>query len=199
MLAIACALGTIALAQSESLGEFARQQRAAKRITSPKVITNEDLPTSTVISITGPEAEAIADEDKEKVKGEEKAAAGEEKKKQPAKGASEKGASVDQKEMEAREAAFRKQADDQKKEISNLERELHILQRESELDNPPAWMGRQSPDWAAEAKRTKSAEEIEAKKQALDAAKQKLEEVQEEGRKSGLSASTTESAPATTE
>ncbi|MFB3915622.1 MAG: hypothetical protein ACE14M_02760 [Terriglobales bacterium] len=197
LLLVVSVLGAIALAQSEPLGDVARQQRAAKKTTSARVISNEDLPTSAVINVTGPDTQAAEDEDKEdknkdkdKDKDKEKAASTGEGKQDQKPG--EEAKDKDQKTAEATESAARKRVEDQKKEISTLERELHILQRESELDNPPAWMGRENPDWVAESKRRKSAEEIAAKKEAIEAAKQKLEEIQEEARKSGMPTSATE-------
>jgi hypothetical protein len=99
-------------------------------------------------------------------------------------------------------AAKQKEADkiktdieSQKGEISRLERELDISTREWKLRQAAYYAdaGNQLRDpaaWAASER--KYNDETAAKKQALDDARQKLDDMQEQARKAGMSSSATE-------
>ncbi len=84
---------------------------------------------------------------------------------------------------------LKKQIADQTKEISTLQRELDIAQREARL-RAAAYYGdagtmlRDQAKYAEDTRKTQA--EIEGKKQALDAAQQKLSDLQEQARKAGL-------------
>lgn len=170
LLAIAGLLATAAAAQS--LGDYARQQRALKPPTpaSAKVYTNDNLPTSGTLSeVTQPapspspasaRAAAMAE------KGEQKKA-------------------EDQKKLEAE---WRGKFAEQKKNIAQLQRELDTLVRGNKLRQAAYQhdaVAQMHPAEFAEANQ-KDQVDIAAKQQALDDAKQKLEDMTEELRKAGL-------------
>lgn len=78
--------------------------------------------------------------------------------------------------------------DDQKKELATLQRELDILQREQRLRAAAFYgdAGTQLRDQGKFAQDSRQEQEqIDAKKQALDAAQQKLADLQEQARKAG--------------
>ncbi len=82
-----------------------------------------------------------------------------------------------------------KQIEAQKKEIANLQRELDVAQREARLRSAAYYadagvMLRDQAKFAEDSR--KEQDEINTKKQALDAAQQKLADLQELARKSGL-------------
>jgi hypothetical protein len=90
---------------------------------------------------------------------------------------------------------WKKKIDTQKQEIATLQRELDIAQREQRLRAAAYYAdaGTQlrDPGRFAEDSR-KEQGEIDAKKQALEAANQKLADMQEQARKEGVSASPTD-------
>ena len=85
---------------------------------------------------------------------------------------------------------WNKKLDTEKSEISNLQRELDVAQREQRLRAAAFYgdAGTQMRDQAKFAEDSrKQQEEIDAKKQALDAHRQKLGDMQEQARKEGVS------------
>jgi hypothetical protein len=81
---------------------------------------------------------------------------------------------------------------DQKQEISRLERELNVLQRESQIHATVNYadMGSRLGNNAKYAEEDKQyQQQIADKQKALDEAKQKLDDMQEEARKAGVPAS----------
>lgn len=169
----------LAPAAAQSLGEYARQQRAKKPPTTQAVkeFTNDNLPTSGTLSEVGqpappappppeplsPKAAAAAQKDER-----EKAEA--------------------QKNLETQ---WKAKFAEQKRNIARLQREVDTLTRESNLrrfqnradTNAQIY---QSGQLAATEQQDQAA--IAEKQQALDAAKQKLEDMKEELRKGGLPA-----------
>jgi hypothetical protein len=115
---------------------------------------------------------------------------------QDAKGAS--GATTDDKDAKdkdtkpekAKAEDWSKKIDDQQKEITTLQRELDIRQREQRL-RAAAFYGdagtqlRDKTKYAEDSRHEQ--EEIDSKKQLLDAAQQKLADLQEQARKAGPS------------
>jgi len=158
--------------QSEvSLGDVARQLRAAGVKKPDKVISNEDLlpadfRNGAVVTEVGPDQPAKAETS--------------------AKGKDDK--SPDPKE---RDEEFRRKYLDRKKALELLERELSVTKREFNLqvaefyadastanpNDPKAWP----------AKRKKGEDDIAEKQKQVDEAKQALENLKEEGRKAGAS------------
>ena len=94
----------------ESLGELARQQRQLKRPSSARIITNDDIGMA-----AAPAPEAAAEAKSDKSDNSEAAAV----------------PSADDKAKLA--ASFKAKADDQKKDIAQLERELDVAEREYRL------------------------------------------------------------------
>ena len=154
----------------QSLGELARQQRQAKRPSSARVITNDDI---AMAPAPAPEAAAepkgdTSDKDKSD------AAAG---------------ASADDKTKLS--ASFKAKANDQKKAIAQLEREFDVAQREYRLKVAIYYADvgnnlRDGKKWAEEDRKQRA--ELDDKQKAIAAAKQKLADIQEEARKAGVSA-----------
>jgi len=177
-IAVAGALSFSAYAQS--LGDAAREARAEKPATpQTKVFTNDNLPTTGAISVLGaaPAPSATASD---------KAA-----KPTPAAAAAASDPAAKQKEADK----IKMDIESQKGEISRLERELDISTREWKLRQAAYYAdaGNQLRDpaaWAATER--KYNDETAAKKQALDDARQKLDDLQEQARKSGMSSSATE-------
>lgn len=173
LLAAAGLLVTAAAAQS--LGDYARQQRALKppQPAGEKVYTNDNLPTTGALSQVGqpaPSSEPLSP------RAAEAAAKAEQKKAQ------------DQKKLEAE---WRGRFSDQKKKVTQLQRELDVMIRENKLRQAAYQhdiVAQTHPDEFAVANQKDQAD-IAAKQQELDAAKQKLEDMAEELRRAGLPSS----------
>ena len=159
-------------AAAQSLGEYARQQRAKKPATPAgvKEYTNDNLPTSGALSSVGQPSAAPAST-----------------------GASSSTADADAgQDRSKQEAEWKNKFAAQRQVIATLEREIDVAGREngsrqaqtqttsqdlgSRLRNPVLW--------AAENK--KYQDEIEGKKKELEAARQKLEDMKDDLRKAGL-------------
>jgi hypothetical protein len=172
---VICMSAAAAVAQ-ESLGDAARANRAKKRSSASAVKLDDDsLPRRST-----PSASAEPDTAK---KTDDKAA---DAKDTDAKGAPKKDAATapGQKNDE-----LKKQIDAQTKEVATLQRELDIAQREAKL-RAAAYYGdagtmlRDQAKFAEDSR--KEQDTINGKKQALDAAQQKLADLQEQARKAGL-------------
>lgn len=175
-------LGASAFGQ-QSLGEIARQNRAKKKPSSVVNLSDDNMhrtiaPDNQDAKSDDDASAATADKEKEAAKDKDKDA-----KNNPAE------AEKDKKEQ------IQKNIDAQKKEIADLQRELDIMQREQKLRTAAYYgdagtMLRDSAKYAEENK--KQQDDIDTKKQALDAAQQKLSDLQEQARKAGMGASATE-------
>ncbi|HEX9121152.1 MAG TPA: hypothetical protein VF840_11490 [Terriglobales bacterium] len=169
---VAFTIVTCAGAQ-QSLGEVARQQRQSKRPSSARVITNDDI---AMAAAPAPDAAApaAADEAKSDKSGKSDAAA--------APGAEDKAKLA---------ASFKAKADEQKKNIAQLERELDVAQREYRLKVAVYYADvgnnlRDSKKWAEDDRKQRA--ELDDRQKAVAAAKQKLADIQEEARKAGARA-----------
>ncbi len=150
----------------QSLGDLARQQRQSKRPSSAKVITNDD------IAMVPPPAPAAAAEEKGGKKSDKDEAAA--------------APSADDKAKLA--ASFKAKIDEQKKNITQLERELDVAQREYRLKVAVYYADvgnslRDPKKWAEEDRKQRA--ETDDKQKALADAKQKLADIQEQARKAG--------------
>lgn len=158
----------------QSLGEIARKYRAQKKPTPTIRLDDDNMPRT---------LNANPDEDVKKPDSSDKTASDEQEKKD----SSEKA-----KETDDRLAA---QIKDQKDEISRLQRELDVSEREQRL-RAAAYYGdagtqlRDQGKFAEDSR--KQQEEIDSKKQALTAAQQKLDDMQEQARKAGIHSSDNE-------
>ncbi len=153
----------------QSLGEIARKYRAQKKPTSTIRLDDDNMPRK---------LDANPDEDvKKESDSDDKAAANDQAKKE----ATDK--AKDDKDKLAG------QIKDQKEEISRLQRELDVTQREQRLRAAAYYAdaGTQLRDQTKFADDSrKEQDEIDSKKQALTAAQQKLDDMQEQARKSGV-------------
>ena len=179
-----CLFAAAAVAQ-QSLGDVARANRAKKHTSSSENKLDDDtMPrSSTPSSYSESDTDKKADDkDAKDADGKDTAA-----KEVDAKDAPKKD-TVDVRKQKNEE--LKKQITEQTKEISTLQRELDIAQREARL-RAAAYYGdagtmlRDQQKYAEDTRKTQA--EIEGKKQALDAAQQKLSDLQEQARKAGLS------------
>ncbi len=172
-----------------SLGEYAREVRKSPGTsTKPKVFDNDNLPREEHLSIVG---KAPA-EGQEQPKQDEA--------KQAESTAAENKTSEAKPEMDpaAKEAAWKQWGErlsEQQKQIDLLGRELDVLQREYQVRAAAMYADvgnrlRNSADW--DKQDTQYKQQIADKQKAVDDAKQKLEDMQEEARKAGVPASVRE-------
>jgi len=203
--------GTIASAQTptssqsassgQSLGDYARQIRKAPETQSKaKVFDNDNLPKSDKLSVVGtPEAPPAAEEksgetanatsDEAKVNAEAKT---------PEAKPADKGSASETKPADdeaSKQAAIKQWSDKltaQKQQIELLNRELNVLQREYQVRAAAMYADagnrlRNELDWDKQDAQYK--QQIADKQKAVDDAKQKLTDLQEEARKAGVPAS----------
>src|SRR5438270_11140918 len=183
--AVAIAAAFAVSTQAQSLGEQAREMRAEKTpAPQSKVYTNENLPTGGGITVIGappapagpasPAANSAAT---------------------PAKGAAAAPATNSAADDQKSADKLKDDVQAQKEEISRLQRELDVATREWKLQQATYYAdaGNQLRDPAAFAERErKFTAETKQKQQAIADAKQKLDDIQEQARKSGLPSSATE-------
>ncbi len=171
-------------APTQSLADYARSVRKDKKAEAPKVFDNDNLPTNDKLSVVGnatdasvaPQADASADAT------------------DPNKPATIKPGDS----KEDRQKVFdewKGKIDEQKDSISLVSRELDVLQREYRLRAAAFYADagnrmRDSKDWDKEDAQYK--QQIADKQKAVDEAKQKLEDLQEDARKAGAPTSSRE-------
>jgi hypothetical protein len=194
-------------AAEPSLGDYARQIRKNPGATSnPKVFDNDNLPRQDKLSIVGPEPAENTATAAEVKSAESASAEGEAKASTEVKPGSEAkpataqtGTAGTPEEEEAQRKAAAKQwgdkLDAQKQQISLLTRELDVLQREYQLRAAAMYADagnrmRNRGDWDKQDAQYK--QQIADKQTTLDEAKQKLDDMQEEARKAGVSSSVLE-------
>jgi cell division protein FtsL len=193
-----CTFAAAAFAQQsssqQSLGDVARANRAKKHANSSETKLNDDNMARTATPSASAEPDAKADDKKADDKDAD------------AKDADAKdadGKAADSKEADAKDAKkdtgadaqrqkneeLQKQIDAEAKEVAMLQRELDVAQREARLRASAYYgdAGTMLRDQAKYAEDTrKSQAEIDGKKQAVDAAQQKLADLQEQARKAGM-------------
>jgi len=192
---LAVAQNTTPQQGQSSLGDYARQVRkdpAAKA--KPKVFDNDNLPKDDKLSIVGPPAEVPAEG---AVAGGEKAPATESKEAAPADGKKAEGTKpLSADEEQAKKQALYKEWQDklaaQKSQIDLASRELDVLQREYQLRAAAMYADvgnrmRNETQWDKEEADYK--QKIADKQKAVDEAKQKLTDLEEDARKAGVPAS----------
>ena len=175
-------LSTAAAAQ-QSLGDIARQARAQQKPAASMTYDQDSMARpSGVISTVGQEkpeadqtdqaADAKSTDAKDEAKDQDK----------------DKDKDKDKKPEKAKAGDWNKKIDDQKKEIATLQREFDILQREQRLRAAAFYgdAGTQMRDQGKFAQDSRQEQEqIDSKKKLLDAAQQRLADLQEEARKAG--------------
>jgi hypothetical protein len=182
------------LGSGQSLGEYARQVRKEPDSKpKPKVFDNDNLPKNDKLSIVGkpttePEA---ATEQKPAETANAAPAAGSEGKPQAGNPPSD----TSKLDQAGKEAAWKQWGDrlaEQQKQIDLLTRELDVLQREYQVRAAAMYADagnrlRNSAEWDKQDGQYK--QQLADKQKALDDAKQKLEQLQEEARKAGVPSS----------
>ena len=166
-------LGASAFGQ-QSLGDIARRNRAKNKKKPGSVMEfNDDTMRRTI----APEQDASNSGDQESKPQHSAAATDKSTQKDEAQAAQQKKEEV------------QKSIDSQKKKIADMEHELDIMQREQKL-RAAAYYGdagtmlRDSAKYEQDTKKQQDA--MDAKKKEIDAAQQKLTDLQEQGRKAGL-------------
>jgi chromosome segregation ATPase len=168
-----------ATAAAQSLGDYARQQRA-KKAPAPadiKEYTNDNLPTSGALSTSSAGSATTA--------GSASASTS-------ASAAKAKGDADSEKDKAKLESAWRAKFAEQKNVIATLQRELDVAEREN--NSRQAQTQTNSQDLGSRlrnpvlfaADNKKYQDEIEGKKKGLEEARQKLEDMKDDLRKAGL-------------
>jgi hypothetical protein len=166
-----------ATAAAQSLGEYARQQRAKKGPAPAEVkeYTNDNLPTSGALSTSSASSATTGDS----------AATG-------ASAGKSKADADSEKDRAKLESEWRDRFAKQKDLIATLQRELDVAERENNSRQAQTQTNSQDLGsrlrnpvlWASENK--KYQDELEGKKKDLEAAKQQLEDMKDGLRKAGL-------------
>jgi hypothetical protein len=181
-----------AVAQSDSLGDYARQTRKqkAQKPSTAKQFDNDNLPTNDKLSVVGnaPAENADADNDADN---DTRAAA-----QQPdAQGDAPKAETKPGESQQDRQKAYDEWKDriaKQKEAVDSAAHELDLLQREYRLRAAAFYADagnrlRNAGSWDKEDAQFK--QQIADKQKSVDAAKQKLDEMQESARKAGVPSS----------
>lgn len=178
--------------QSPSLGDYARAVKKTKpepKKTASKVYDNDNLPRSSSLSVVGTPAETASETDKEKnpessTNSDDKA---QDKKKSEESGQIKPGQSPEERQKAIDSWAHK--IDDQKSKVDLLSRELDVLTREHQIKTSEFYANTalrvQNPN-AFEEEDAKYKKEIAEKQKSVDEAKSKLNDLQEEARKSGV-------------
>ena len=191
---LAGTLVTAAGAQSQSLGDYARAARKDKDKDKKSVVKqfdNDNLPKTDTLSIIGNAPAQSTEEAKESAPQES----------DHAKAQTDKAAQTDKSvqtaprdEAAEREKAYKewqKKIADQRNQIDLLSREMDVMQREYRLRAAAFYADagnrlRNQADWDKEDASYK--QKIAEKQKAVDAAKQHLDDLQEQARKAGVPA-----------
>jgi hypothetical protein len=179
---VAAALALPSLAQDQSLGSYARAIRKDKQAQPPaaKKYDNDNLPKNDALSIVGNAPEEPADktaapaQDGDQSKPEEKTEA------KPAASAADQQKMVEE---------WAKKISAQKDQIDLMSRELSVDQREYQIRAADFYADagnrlRNQATWDKQDAQYK--DQIAQKQKALDAAKQQLDDMQEQARKAGV-------------
>ncbi|HLJ87466.1 MAG TPA: hypothetical protein VKZ53_11635 [Candidatus Angelobacter sp.] len=163
---------------SPSLGELARKSRSAKKANpSARVIDNDVMPAKLPVADSSDPKDAKKDD-------------------------SAAPAGADKKDDDKKKAAdgIKAKVEDQRKEIAQLEHEVDLLERESRVRaagfySDPSRSAGGDTKYAEDVR--KAQQDIDTKKQSLVTAKQKLDDLQEQARKAGISSAALEPAAPT--
>lgn len=189
---------------TSSLGDYARQVRKTSSPNAkPKVFDNDNLPQNDKLSVVG-KAPAAGEQPSEAKKEESTTSQNSDNKPgaEAKPGTTEKPAAADAanpaNEQAAKEAAWKhwsEQIAQQKDQIDLMNRELDVLQREYQIRAAAMYADvgnrlRNSTDWDKQDAQYK--QQIADKQKAVEDAKQKLDDLQEEARKAGVPSSVRE-------
>jgi len=160
-------LAAAAVAQDgASLGDAARENRKTHRPSNAKVWTNENLPTSSTINIASDRDSTKEATPDDQAKDKDKADS-----------------------AKTQQDDWRKRISDQQAEVERLQREHDVAEREYKVKVAGAYfdagnMLRDSKKWADDQRKYEG--EIANKQKAVDTAKSKLADLQEQARKAGM-------------
>jgi len=188
-LILACGASIAAPAQNQPLGDYARSVRKDKKPPAAKQFDNDNIPRDDKLSVVGPSNPTPAGQESTPPTGAtDQGTPGTEKK-----AAVEPGQS--QGEREKAYDQWKDKISAQKSAVDLVSRELDVLQREYRL-RAAAMYGdvgnrlRNSAEWDKEDQDYK--QKIADKQKEVDAAKQSLDDLQEEARKAGVPSSVRE-------
>jgi hypothetical protein len=192
--------GSETTASGQSLGSYARQVRKTPETgNKPKVFDNDNLPKSDHLSIVGKPQAPANEQPQTEAKAENAPAATGEASNEAKPASTEKTPASKAPEDEASKQTAWKQWGDkirsQQQQIDLLSRELDVLQREYQIRAAAMYADagnrlRNQADW--DKQDTQYKQQIADKQKAVDEAKQKLEELQENARKAGAPTSVQE-------
>ena len=189
---LAGVLGTLAGAQSQPLGDYARTVRKDEKKESVKKYDNDNLPTTDKISIVGNTTESTGAEDANPGAAANSAppeggttASTPESQPQPA------DKTADSSDAQKTNDGWKKKISDQQAKIDLLSRELDVTQREYRLRAAAFYADagnrlRGSGTWDKEDAQFK--QQIAQKQKAIDDAKKALDDFKEQARKAGVPA-----------
>ena len=193
LIGLACSAAAFAQGTSQSLGDYARSLKKAKSAPAPapKVYDNDTMPTAASVSVVGNSSstDAVNTGDAKSADASSTSPAGDKKDDPQIKA----GQSIDERKQAV--DAWKQKLDDQNKKIDALSHELDLLQREYRV--------KAAEFYADTARRTQNPtgfakddadykQQIADKQKAVDAAKAKLSDLQEEARKAGAPTSVAE-------
>lgn len=176
----------------QSLGEYARQIRKPADNGKPKVFDNDNMPKSDKLSVVGNAAPASSEEPKpDEMMNAGQAKASTEGQQPPKPDAAAKSGETTAPEV-PKETAWKQWGDKinaQKQQIDMLTREVTVLQREYQLRAAAMYADagnrlRNQADWDKQDAQYK--QQIADKQKAVDEAKTKLEDLQEQARRAGV-------------
>ena len=183
-----CAIAQDSPSQPQPLGDYARAVRKDKKSATAKQFDNDNMPVDDKLSVVGgagssdSQAQNTADAASSEKKGDDKPPAI-----QPGQSQEDRQKTYD---------AWKDRLADQKSKVDLLNRELDVEQREYQLRAAAMYADagnrlRNSGNWDKEDADYK--QKIAEKKKAADAAKQQLDDMQEDARKAGVPSSVRES------
>lgn len=199
VVAVTLMASAVARAQSQttppSLGDYARAVKKAPKTptAAAKVYDNDNLPKNSSLSVVGATGETdhnAAAQDRDKSADGKTA---DDKSKAEKTPEIKPGQSIDERQKAL--AAWQSRLDEQRKSVELLSRELDVLKREHDIKATEFYSNttiRAQNPTAFAATDEKYKQQIADKQAALDAAKTKLDDLQDQARKSGAPSSVTE-------
>jgi hypothetical protein len=195
LLAVLVPLATAA-PQSQSLGDYARAVRKDKKPSTPKQYDNDNLPVNEKLSVVGntsadasvPSGDAKTSKDGDQPGNDSDGKTADQKKLEPK-------ADETPEQREARYNGWKENISKEKGEMDHASKELDLLQREYRL-RAAAFYGdagvrlRNSAEWDKE--NAQYQQQIADKQKDVEAAKQKIEDLQDQARKAGVPSSVRE-------
>jgi hypothetical protein len=187
------ALVTLAPAQSEPLGDYARSIRKEDKKQVGKKYDNDNLPTSDKISIVGNAQDSAGPEDANPApKTAADSAKAEGTTATPDAAAQNTTSKADAADAKKESDQWKQKFADQKSKVDLLARELDVAQREYQLRAAAFYADagnrlRNQGSWDKQDAQYK--QQIAQKQKALDDAKKALDDMKEQGRKAGVPAS----------